>query len=64
MMTLREHEERFWKDKTVLKEWGTCGVSCPKCGEELEQNLFMVLASNPPQRRVRCSKCDYVGSIH
>lgn len=40
----------------------TNGIACPKCGEELlDSNPMMTLTSNPPQKNVKCSKCDYVG---
>lgn len=38
------------------------GIACPKCGEELyDTNPMVTLTSNPPQKNVNCSKCDYVG---
>ena len=39
------------------------GLACPKCGSELmyvDQNLLL---SNPPQRRVQCSKCNHIDYI-
>lgn len=38
------------------------GIACPKCGEELyDSNPMITLASNPPQKNIHCSKCNYVG---
>ena len=39
------------------------GLACPKCGSELmyvDQNLLL---SNPPKRRVQCSKCNHIDYI-
>ena len=39
------------------------GLACPKCGSELmyvDQNLLL---SNPPQRKVQCSKCNHIDYI-
>ena len=38
------------------------GIACPKCGEELmDTNPMVTLTSNPPQKNIHCSHCDYVG---
>jgi len=38
------------------------GIACPKCGEELfDSNPMITLTSYPAQKKVHCSKCDYVG---
>jgi len=38
------------------------GIACPKCGEELyDSNPMVTLASYPPKKNIKCSKCDYVG---
>lgn len=38
------------------------GITCPNCGEELMDSIPMIiLTSNPPQKKVCCSSCDYVG---
>lgn len=33
---------------------------CPKCGSECEVDTSMILASNPPQFRAFCKKCNEV----
>lgn len=38
------------------------GIACPKCGAELfDSELNMTLSSNPPQKHVRCSVCEFLG---
>lgn len=38
------------------------GIACPKCGVELmDSQPMMMLASNPPQKNIHCSTCDYKG---
>ena len=38
------------------------GIACPECGSELmDSQPMMILASNPPQKNVHCSSCDYNG---
>ncbi len=38
------------------------GIACPKCGKELlDSNPMITLTSDPAQKNVHCSKCDYVG---
>lgn len=37
------------------------GIECPKCGEELMDADDTILLSNPPQRNVVCSSCDFRG---
>lgn len=38
------------------------GIACPKCGKELlDTNPMITLTSNPAQKNINCSKCDYVG---
>ncbi len=67
MESLKEHEDNFFKrfneDKNN-KYWAPSNVACPECGEELLFCTAEMLASNPPQRKVKCSKCKYVGSMH
>jgi DNA-directed RNA polymerase subunit RPC12/RpoP len=35
------------------------GIACPNCGEELIDSDNYILTSNPPQRNVKCLKCDF-----
>lgn len=38
------------------------GIACPECGEELfDTNQMVTLTSNPPQKNIHCSSCDYKG---
>ena len=38
------------------------GIACPKCGSELwDSNPMQTLTSNPPQKNVHCSNCEYTG---
>lgn len=36
-------------------------TACPKCGEDLLCANLMILESDPPQKSMKCSKCDYTG---
>ena len=67
LKTIKQHEKEFFGVFGVYQapvEWSKCGIECPKCGNELVVNNFQILTSNPPQRRVKCIKCNYIGSIH
>ena len=58
LKSIKEHNNRFTKEISF-----STGIACPKCGSELmyvDQNL---LSSNPPQRRVQCSKCNHIDYI-
>ena len=39
------------------------GLACPKCGSELMYVDHYLLLTNPPQRRVQCSKCNHIDYI-
>ena len=39
------------------------GLACPKCGSELMYVDHYLLLSNPPKRRVQCSKCNHIDYI-
>ena len=58
LKSIKEHNNRFTKEISF-----STGIACPKCGSELmyvDQNLLL---SNPPQRRVQCSKCNHIDYI-
>ena len=58
LKSIREHNNLFTKEISF-----STGIACPKCGYELmyvDQNLLL---SNPPQRRVQCSKCNHIDYI-
>ena len=55
---IKEHNNRFTKEISFSTK-----IACPKCGYELmyvDQNLLL---TNPPQRRVQCSKCNHIDYI-
>jgi DNA-directed RNA polymerase subunit RPC12/RpoP len=37
------------------------GIACPECESELYDTDDMTLASNPPQKNVRCKNCGFRG---
>lgn len=38
------------------------GITCPDCGAELVDSFPQgTLASNPPQKRVHCTECNFSG---
>ena len=58
LKSIKEHNNRFTKEISFSTK-----IACPKCGYELmyvDQNLLL---SNPPQRRVQCSKCNHIDYI-
>ena len=62
LKSIREHN-----DGKIFDAYGgnafKSGLACPKCGSELmyvDQNLLL---SNPPKRRVQCSKCNHIDYI-
>ena len=58
LKSIKEHNNRFTKEISF-----STGIACPKCGYELmyvDQNLLL---TNPPQRRVQCSKCNHIDYI-
>ena len=58
LKSIREHNNLFTKEISF-----STGIACPKCGSELmyvDQNLLL---SNPPQRKVQCSKCNHIDYI-
>ena len=58
LKSIKEHNNRFTKEISFSTK-----IACPKCGSELmyvDQNLLL---SNPPQRRVQCSKCNHIDYI-
>ena len=58
LKSIKEHNNLFTKEISFSTK-----IACPKCGYELmyvDQNLLL---SNPPQRRVQCSKCNHIDYI-
>lgn len=62
LITLEQHEMQ----RPILSQITEArnGIACPKCGEELWDDLTRVMTSNPPQTPVSCKKCGYSGSRH
>jgi hypothetical protein len=61
MKTIEEHN-RIARAMHSQPTEARNGIACPKCSEELFDDLTRVLTSNPPQTPVFCKKCDYHGS--
>jgi DNA-directed RNA polymerase subunit M/transcription elongation factor TFIIS len=39
------------------------GIECPQCGEELfDTDSSVTLTTDPPQTRVNCTDCGFVGT--
>ena len=58
LKSIKEHNNLFTKEIAF-----STGIACPKCGSELmyvDQNLLL---SNPPQRKVQCSKCNHIDYV-
>jgi len=58
LKSIKEHNNLFTKEISF-----STGIACPKCGSELmyvDQNLLL---TNPPQRRVQCSKCNHIDYV-
>jgi len=58
LKSIKEHNNLFTKEISF-----STGIACPKCGSEfmyVDQNLLL---TNPPQRRVQCSKCNHIDYI-
>jgi len=37
------------------------GLACPKCNNQLQDTLMYILCTDPPQRDVKCTICNYIG---
>ena len=64
LKTIEEHEQEFLVQYKISEGESRCGIQCPTCGEELYVDNTCILTSNPPQRRIYCKKCKFIGSIH
>ena len=58
LKSIKEHNNRFTKEISF-----STGIACPKCGSELMYVDHYLLLSNPPQRKVQCSKCNHIDYI-
>ena len=62
LKTLDEHN-RIVGELRKIQETGHTGIACPNCGNELfDSSPGIVLLSNPPQYRVFCRVCNWMGS--
>lgn len=58
LKSIKEHNNRFTKEISF-----STGIACPKCGSELMYVDHYLLLTNPPQRRVQCSKCNHIDYV-
>jgi hypothetical protein len=63
MKTLYEHNKDAIETHNIdPNQFRGNGILCPKCSSELyDSDPGQVLLSMPPQHRVKCSKCEYMG---
>jgi uncharacterized OB-fold protein len=38
------------------------GIACPHCGQELQDSDNAILTTVPPQKRIKCFACNFVGT--
>ena len=56
----------FWEEVEMVESLKrqTVSVECPSCGGKLEYvDYDVLLLSNPPQRRVKCTNCPHTGFV-
>ena len=58
LKSIKEHNNLFTKEISFSTK-----IACPKCGSELMYVDHYLLLTNPPQRRVQCSKCNHIDYI-
>ena len=67
MQTLEKYRQKrlaAWaKVQDEARHGRLMNVECPTCKAELRMDMTMMLTSNPPQRCVFCSKCDFRTSV-
>ena len=62
LISLAEHNNRRWSLLTDRSKPRKNGIACPLCGEELvDPNPMEEYTSDPPQIKVECLECGYVG---
>ena len=61
---LKQHQDErhaAWQAKLKAEAEPT-GIACPTCGSELvNPTPDVLLASHPPQIRIKCTECLYTG---
>lgn len=64
LKTLEEHNESVMR--SILDTWPRevpNGIACPNCGKELvDADPSVTLRSHPPQKRVACKSCGWLGT--
>jgi hypothetical protein len=63
LKSLKEHMEDV-KLRVMMQRERLTGIACPYCGHELRYVGDTAMMSNPPQRKVECSDCDYRSRIY
>ena len=58
LKSIKEHNNLFTKEISF-----STGIACPKCGSEFMYVDQFLLLTNPPQRRVQCSKCNHIDYV-
>jgi hypothetical protein len=54
--------DRWLRKQEDPKTYARNGLECPKCGAELyDSRPGVKLLSNPPQKNIACTECDYTG---
>jgi len=63
MKTIEEHNKE--RSEMYIKSINErTGIQCPHCGDEMKyENSSVLLLSNPPQKKVYCSTCNYQTTI-
>lgn len=62
LISLEEHNKERLEQHFDLNKPKLNGLKCPKCGAPLyDPYPNVTLTSNPPQKNVECTKCNYAG---
>lgn len=66
LVSLEEYNKRTYewhmKQQELRNHGRPNGIACPECGNELvDSDPDAVLLSHPPQKNIKCPKCNYTG---
>lgn len=64
LQSLEDHNKQAL-DRAFKKKMhpGLTGIACPQCGNELHYSEpDVILTSSPPQKRIKCFACNFVGN--
>lgn len=62
MKTLDQHNNEIYLEWAKGRSHSPNGIECPHCKEELmDEDLSMVILTNPRQVRIYCVKCGFRG---